>query len=189
MSCTIVLGCFRSGSSAVAGVLHHLGIPMGEHFDKPNRRNPKGYFEDKEFKPLHWRMVEGEDCSEEYEKLVRKRERFYPKWGLKDPRLCLTFPKLQKTLRCDSRVIMCVRPKEQMVESLATALGIPSEIKSFAPIVEEYSNSMLKHLQNYTNPVMSMDFDRMFWHPERTVELIAGFVDMPVNQEAADFLR
>jgi len=161
---------------------------MGKHFNEPNRRNPKGYFEDKEFKALHWRMLQGEDCYEEYEKLVRIRER-QEKWGLKDPRLCLAFPELHQTLRCDSRVIACFRPKEQIVDSLARAIGIPFEIKSFAPIVEQYQTSMMKHLQSYPNPVMQMDFDKLFFHPERTVELIAGFVDMPVNQEAADFLR
>jgi len=55
--CYIVLGVPRSGTSLAAGILHHLGIPMGMKIhdpSDPNRWdmggpdewNPTGYFED-----------------------------------------------------------------------------------------------------------------------------------------------
>jgi hypothetical protein len=43
-----VAGPSRSGSSCVAGVLDALGVPMGESAFRPNRKNPKGFFEDRD---------------------------------------------------------------------------------------------------------------------------------------------
>lgn len=40
-----VLAHYRGGSSCVAGVLHHLGVSMGEKLPAPDRLNPRGYFE------------------------------------------------------------------------------------------------------------------------------------------------
>jgi hypothetical protein len=40
-----VLAPPRTGSSCIAGVLHHLGVSMGRSL-RPSRINPKGFFED-----------------------------------------------------------------------------------------------------------------------------------------------
>ncbi|MBD2871512.1 sulfotransferase family protein, partial [Paenibacillus sp. IB182493] len=45
----LVLSLHRAGSSATAGVLHHLGIHMGDDLLEPSTFNPKGYFENKKF--------------------------------------------------------------------------------------------------------------------------------------------
>jgi hypothetical protein len=37
----------RSGTSIVAGMLHHLGVPMGWRGSTGHRINPKGFFEDR----------------------------------------------------------------------------------------------------------------------------------------------
>lgn len=42
----IVLGIHRSGTSMVAGMLHHLGVSMGDVLINADKYNPKGYFED-----------------------------------------------------------------------------------------------------------------------------------------------
>lgn len=43
--CLIVLGMHRSGTSAMAGFLNQLGIPLGSDLLIPNEFNEKGYFE------------------------------------------------------------------------------------------------------------------------------------------------
>ena len=40
-----VVGTPRSGSSCMAGMLHKLGVSMGRKFIKPNKNNPKGFYE------------------------------------------------------------------------------------------------------------------------------------------------
>lgn len=41
-----VLGAGRSGTSCVAGMLHHLGVSMGENLRQATPDNPRGFFED-----------------------------------------------------------------------------------------------------------------------------------------------
>ena len=48
-TCILVLGTPRSGTSCVAGILHHLGVVMGEQFLEADDWNPAGYFQDVEF--------------------------------------------------------------------------------------------------------------------------------------------
>ena len=56
----IVLGGHRSGTSCVAGIIHRLGVPLGEHLLGPGVGNPVGHFEDLAFYHLH-RLILGEN--------------------------------------------------------------------------------------------------------------------------------
>ena len=49
MEPVVVMVCSppRSGTSIVAGMLHHLGVPMGWRGSTGHRINPKGFFEDR----------------------------------------------------------------------------------------------------------------------------------------------
>lgn len=51
----LVLGMHRSGTSAVAGVLHKLGVALGDELLPPTPGNPKGYFE-------HLRVLEAHEA-------------------------------------------------------------------------------------------------------------------------------
>jgi hypothetical protein len=42
----LLLGMHRSGTSALAGMLHSGGIKLGDDFIQPLPENPKGFFED-----------------------------------------------------------------------------------------------------------------------------------------------
>jgi hypothetical protein len=54
-----VAGPARSGSSCIAGIIHFLGVAMGEHMLKPNRANPKGFFEDRGLRKICKRRQKG----------------------------------------------------------------------------------------------------------------------------------
>lgn len=49
----IVLGIPRSGTSMTAGILASLGVLMGLRFQVPDKHNPRGDFEDRDFVELH----------------------------------------------------------------------------------------------------------------------------------------
>ena len=113
----VVLGMHRSGTSAIAGLLHTNGISMGddEHFlPRPSPENPKGFFEDVRFREINDEVlayhdyfvadwgVPSDEAPYSYAApdailnratdLVLKRHEEGPSWGWKDPRTCLTFP-------------------------------------------------------------------------------------------------
>ena len=86
-TCIFVFGIESSGTSCVAGVLHTMGVHMGNQFPGPNAANPKGHFEDISFVRLLQDM-----CSRNFEPAMRKwvQGRLAdekPLWGIKCPSL------------------------------------------------------------------------------------------------------
>jgi len=53
----VVAGMHRSGTSFLTSVLHAAGLAVGERLLTPDARNPRGYFEDRDFYDLHLRML------------------------------------------------------------------------------------------------------------------------------------
>ena len=199
-SCIIVLGCFRSGTSAVAGTLHHLGVFMGDHFDPPNQNNPKGFFEDLEFQKIHNLIDDNRLVSEVYpskiadknvddlyEKLIVQREHDHPIWGIKDPLLCKYLGKLTTFLKADHKLIVCRRPVEEIAASMTKSigLGMNSDPMMFKPLAQHYIDHMEKSLAGYGGPVLEIQkTDSML----QILEPISNFVGLPVTDAAREFL-
>jgi hypothetical protein len=177
--CIIVLGCYRTGSSAVAGILHHLGVMMGKRFDIPNQNNPKGYFEDLDFKELHKETDFDFDC---YLYLIRKREKL-PIWGVKDPRLCMYFSTLVSNLSCENSVISITRPEEDICRSLEKAIG-RTEYKY---LIRYYCDLNKIHLSEYPGRILHLEFNDIMANREKAVKQIAEFAGMPVTESALKF--
>ena len=53
----MVLGCGRSGTSLVAGLLHDAGYHLGDRLLGANADNPTGYFEDREVNRVNERLL------------------------------------------------------------------------------------------------------------------------------------
>lgn len=190
MSCIIVMGCFRSGTSAVAGTLHHLGVFMGERFDKPNSNNPKGFWEDLDFKEIHSAYEEnGQDLvlfhrglDVNYRGLISKREADHQLWGVKDPLLCKHLKKLTSNIS-DYKLIVCRRSVEDIAASMGRAIGFPSD--TFLPLAKSYVDELDMSLAEYTGPRLEIQkTDSML----QILEPICEFVGLPSNQAAIDFL-
>lgn len=186
MTCIIVMGCFRSGTSAVAGTLHHLGVFMGERFDPPNANNPKGFWEDLDFKSLHSAYEEepvGDKIGLFYEHLVSKRDAEHKLWGVKDPLICKYLYKLT-SLISDHKLIVCRRSVEDIAASMGKAIGFPDD-KMFLPLAASYVDELNKSLAEYTGPVLEIQkTDSML----QILEPICEFVGLPSNQAAVEFL-
>ncbi len=98
-TCILVLGTPRSGTSCVAGILHHLGVVMGEQFLEADDWNPAGYFQDVEFETFlelidpFWgdttkeQFMSMERAKEEITRLINTRNLSYIEWGLKSNRI------------------------------------------------------------------------------------------------------
>lgn len=102
----VLLGLHRSGSSAIAGIMHTLEIHMGNHLLGPTQCNPKRHFEDLNFVMLNdeilhsqgfaWNQPPAKSLSSPSDELLDRTKHFlrtqiHSVWGLKDPRLLLTF--------------------------------------------------------------------------------------------------
>ncbi len=110
----VVLGMHRSGTSAVAGCLHRLGVDFGPRLMPATEDNARGFYEHIDIVNLHdrlllalggswdetrplppgWSLDEARTGSYRAEllHLLRRDLPAAPLWGIKDPRLCRLLP-------------------------------------------------------------------------------------------------
>lgn len=201
----IVIGPARSGTSVVAGILHYLGVDMGQG-PNPSRSNPKGDFEDEEFKELNRSIYKkarpGSGCwftptveeiervgpvfKQEIEDLIRARQD-KPIWGWKNPWNIMAAP-LYIPLLNKPHIIFVFRDPLSIAYSgvehtkkyeqltLKEALSCASSLNSrLVEMVIEY--------QEREVPVYITSFQRIIENPEREVDEIAQFLGLNVREK------
>ena len=127
MTCVVVLGPHRSGTSLVARILQHAGVNMGTRFRAPDEFNPEGYCEDLDFKELNqailklaggtwWNppsVINGEDMRTEFgtimEKMLERKMAHNGVWGFKDPRMALLLDLYKPYLPSDTKYVVVSR--------------------------------------------------------------------------------
>src|SRR5579864_81175 len=144
----VVLGMHRSGTSALTGMLHHLGVALGERLMPATIDNPRGYWEHTDIVAAHDRLLSalgsawddirplpggfehGEPAADgrrELAAIVRRDFAEAPLWALKDPRLCRLMPlwsMLFDEERISPRYILALRHPLDVAASLDARDGI-----------------------------------------------------------------
>jgi GT2 family glycosyltransferase len=144
----IVLGMHRSGTSALTGVLRHLGLVLGNRMMAASKDNPQGYWEhfdivrvdddllhavDRRWDDIR-PMPEGWERSAlalraatRLQEILERDFAGIPLWGVKDPRLCRLMPlwlPLLDRLKVKPRFILVVRHPQEVAASLAARDGL-----------------------------------------------------------------
>ena len=209
MLCVLILPLPRSGSSMVAGILHHLGVDMGP-CQPPDAANPSGYFEDLRFQGLYraWSRRYETDPGRarlrlppwdppldhidlaRYARLIRAcAER--PRWGVKDPELCYYACPFAATLRRPIRVIITGRDRTAAAASLGARRRWLSPADC-ALIVDDYSRRQMATLAVLEShgiaPPLAIDYDAALADPGIAVRQIAAHVGLPATAAAAAFV-
>ena len=139
----LVAGMHRSGTSALAGALNLLGVPLGQHLLEPGPDNPKGYWEHRDIVTVHERLLAAlgsrwDDvralpagwlasdaavhAAEAIGGLVTRDFAGKPLWAVKDPRLCRFLPLWFRVLRSQGIrpvVLFMVRDPGEVADSIA----------------------------------------------------------------------
>jgi O-antigen biosynthesis protein len=147
----IVVGMHRSGTSALAGMLSHLGVAFGHRLMPPSPDNPRGYWEHVEIVRAHHRLMAALDygwddirplpedfAQTEAASQARQRlaailsEEFADAalWGVKDPRVCRLLPvwlMLLEELRASPRYVLALRDPVEVARSLVARDGMSEE--------------------------------------------------------------
>lgn len=214
--CVVVLGAHRSGTSAIAGILHHLGVNMGTRLLPANEKNSKGFFEDLDISDLHHQMIgvwyDPKDKTtpaliEKYSKLIEKRSN-QALWGVKDPKLCMLmedFSEIAKKFNLLS-IINATRSVDSIINSLMSVsfgkdvifVGLDDNEKKIyrdinyndaKTITTTYLQSKNAFLDSYEGKRLDIDYDVMVMNSEKYVRTIASFVQKEVTQDALDFIE
>lgn len=176
-----VIGPFRSGTSCVAGILHTLGVSMGEAFSPPRPDNPRGTYEAvvlagmcrEFFREPHMR-----ECVPYTERVMRLR-----KWaadrsrvpgreiiGAKHPTLCLMVPDIVEAWT-NVRIIAVDRPIE---ESIASALAV-----GWLPTAESVIPAMIQArdeaLERVGVPVLRVNYHDVLEKPRDICKQLIEF--------------
>jgi GT2 family glycosyltransferase len=147
----VVLGMHRSGTSALAGMLHHLGVAFGNRLMPASADNPRGYWEHLDVVAVHQKLMTrfgrgwddirplppGYDADEAGVEARRVLSAILLRdfagiglWGLKDPRLCRLATLLGSV--CDelaiaARFVLVLRHPLEVAASLAARDGLGAE--------------------------------------------------------------
>lgn len=188
----VVLGLHRSGSSCLAGVLHALGIYMGKDF---RGCEPGGGHEDRElarlcetampFPKTQLRVSEHvlKNRFLNWCRLRVKESRGKP-IGAKYPHLCA----MTSVIPSDARIVHAYRPLDESIESLVLRSG-----KKFSPErLEELQRFLWARKESFLavrEDTFTVSYDEILHDPERVITALAGWLGVPVTQEAIDFVR
>lgn len=190
----VVLSLPRSGSSAIAGALHRMGVDMGEgHLQPPDLANPRGYYEDMRWNAIHkavtgirYGMREPAGLSQKhwqsYAHLVRICSR-KPVWGIKSPRLCFVLHLLLPILQdaCDVRLVRVRRDWEANMASLRwhSELAYRGRFKmtddEAEVLLTEWQAALERRLEEFDGPVFEVNYDDLVNDPAATLTELETF--------------
>ncbi len=179
-SVVAVVGPQRSGTSCVAGVLSHLGIPMGKSWQE-GPGNPKGFFEDRGLRRIHvqsfyeiWDDRRKNTFAERVDLLrqwLQRRSRDGPLIGGKNPHMCIMVPEM-----CEAWprwvAIATDRPAHESARSMKRLKHLPlaDKIKG----IQKAINQRDRDLSELLVPTLRVPYAELIRDPQT---LIAGMID------------
>jgi hypothetical protein len=183
-----VLGQFRSGTSVTAGVLHELGVCMGNSlYEIPEHR----YFEARQLVDICRRCFSEPDLAPLIERdarvallrdwaQMRRRTDANRVFGGKHPLLCLLVPELVEAWG-DVLFVRTERPVEESVASAHRHFGWPVEItqRSFAAMLEKRNADLEPHAAK----TLTIGFYDLLSQPEAEIERLICFTSISPTPE------
>ncbi len=198
----LVASVSLSGSSCVTGILHTLGLPLGDRLMGPDKRHPKGFFEDADtltlneyllhelkmdhynVKLIDWHNLE---CKEKLKQHIKKhiRTKFarHDIFGIKDPRLGILLPLYLEALDemgYQSKIVLTLRHPDELVASWKPRKR--SKIETLDAVCK-YLTSIMCHTRKRETLIIT--FDEMLDQLPETVQRICEFLPElnPTNEE------
>jgi hypothetical protein len=209
----VVLGMHRSGTSAVAGLLHNAGLKVGAADDliEANEGNPKGHYELRPMMELNdtilkqwggawdnppafpdnWQNSElALDQIASIRALIAENQ--LHDWVIKDPRITVLLPLWSAALGDDAAYVAMYRHPREVALSLEVRDSMPIAVGM--SLWWEYNYAMIHHLDGYrtyllpyhhlvTSPVQSSVFLAEFLNSWRPA------LDLHSVEQAASFIE
>jgi len=177
----VVSGLYRSGSTAIAGILHRLGVDMGApfhaNFYEPYTLSGQlRYWWQEPF--IIERVASGERIRILKEWITYREKANVKAIGAKHPLLSLCCDDILAAWGCNTRFIWAYRPIEESIASL-TKVGWwhPMECWRIQEILWEEANIFFSNNQHFR-----MEHDALIQDPFQHIERIAKFVGISAKE-------
>ena len=196
----IVVGMHRSGTSAVAGILHLNGIAMGSEKTfkpKPMPQNPRGFYENYDFRKLNDRILKlagyrvksfdtlipqahtNDRMMTKMGNLIDKQLSGNNHWGWKDPRTCLTLSEWltvmkEKSLLNDTKVVFTTRGASAVAQSLRNRNGL--HFDNGLILWRLYTERALEAVDKYSTQTFHFSFEDLLKRPQFVCEKLFQFL-------------
>lgn len=194
----LVTGMHRSGTSTVSGVLHLLGIALGDQLSgvhtEPHESNKKGHWEDLPGVALNTKALEiAQGLLAPFEWVIdlvlsenEARSLHLPqalaivsrlatrgRWGFKDPRTCLTLP-LWRMAAPNACLVLCVRDPLAAARSLQKRDSLP--LVDGLRLWRAYNQRVLESAGVLGMPLIVLSYERLLSALGSEVTRLAAFV-------------
>lgn len=167
----VVLGTYGSGTSAVAGLLRILGIPMGSKFNAPNH-------EDLELQRATLSCLKS---------VIDKRNQEFSLWGWKDPYFLTSGTINQAISLIRNPHFICVfrGPYSTAIrQSSDTKTDLVQNLK----IAVNNLNKLVEFVENYYSkfPILFISYEKLMLNKEENIRSIANFVGIDLSDTLLD---
>jgi hypothetical protein len=188
----IITGSGRSGTSAVARLIHEAGISVGHDLIEADESNAEGYFEERDVIVVNDHILKdaGMDTwfavASRAELLAVARKRgdemralsasATPAW--KDPRFCWTLEAWMEVLPSEPRVIVCLRSPAEVVASTLRYYGqVSDEARRHVEHrwQSEYDR-LLEIIDEFRLDAMPVEFSELYRRPKHIAASLSRFV-------------
>ncbi len=190
----VVAGPYRSGTSCVAGILHHLGYCLGDQLLRPGKDNPTGFFEPALLHKYLRKCFDEKNskCLVPEEDLIRAIRRWHEPLrdshnllALKLPLLCLMMEETDTALDSNIKWIAVDRRPEESAQSLIDSnwwLGRRARMEDALQVI-----CRLRHARDYflaTRNCLRVDYSDLIDDPHSQIETICDYLDLDVSNQS-----
>ncbi|MGB2695371.1 MAG: sulfotransferase [Dehalococcoidia bacterium] len=198
----IVTGAGRSGTSAVARVLHESGVRMGTDFHPASDFNPVGFYEEMEIRLLNeqmltelgmanfWRPTRWPSRSTVLaiargyrDKMRSAVSRATEGW--KDPLFAVTLEAWLSHLPSAPQIVLCLRSPDSFADSTARRYGLVERDASRQRWAQQYRR-LLNVIRDYELDVTCVEYDELIERPEPVVAALSKFVGQQLSATYVD---
>ena len=188
----LITGSGRSGTSAVAQLLHEAGLSVGHDLIAPDEHNTQGYFEERMLIMIDDAILKAAGVGEWFTTAKREQIRdaaaqyadymrdlvktATPAW--KDPRLSWTLEPWLEMLPERPRIIVCLRSPAEVVASTLTyfAQGGDDAESAVKHVWRVQYERLLEIIAEYGLEAICVEYPALQADPERTAAPLARFV-------------
>lgn len=189
-----VLGLFNSGSTALAGVLHRLGVDMGAPFWKRSEDNaPDNFYEPDDLSRqlrLWWNQPQLREASDRQDRLaylkdwIEARERTHPgPVGAKHPLLALCGDEILEGWGSSVLILRVCRPYDESLKRLQARCWFPGHEEHLQRTVWDATEAFCAR-----HPHLPVSYQRLRTEQAAVIEEIVDYVKLnptPAQREAA----